>query len=227
VLDQLATLVLPLLPAAVDQPGVLVAVVLEVPDEPGGKPVVVVAVDDHGIVGADPLGREQLLQLLLREQVADRPGLQVLAPVQPAGALDVTGVVGAGVDVDLDDLDPGVAGVGGSPLGIDQHLGVRVFGSLEFGGGLGHLPLLSLKLTNWIHKLNNSEFPSLRAQARKGQLVIRPVEMSQAAQYAPAGPDQPATRPGRTRLFLVPLGIVVLLLAIPGGAYGFARNQLS
>ena len=51
--------------------------------------------------------------------------------------------------------------------------------------------------------------------------------MSQAAQYAPAGPDQPATRPGRTRLFLVPLGIVVLLLAIPGGAYGFARNQLS
>jgi len=51
--------------------------------------------------------------------------------------------------------------------------------------------------------------------------------MSQAAQYARAGPDQPATRPGRTRLFLVPLGIVVLLLAIPGGAYGFARNQLS
>jgi hypothetical protein len=51
--------------------------------------------------------------------------------------------------------------------------------------------------------------------------------MSQAARYAPAGPDQPATRPGRTRLFLVPLGVVVLLLAIPGGAYGFAQNQLS
>ena len=51
--------------------------------------------------------------------------------------------------------------------------------------------------------------------------------MSQAAHYAPAGPDQPATRPGRTRLFLVPLGIILLLLAIPGSAYGFAQNQLS
>jgi tetratricopeptide (TPR) repeat protein len=51
--------------------------------------------------------------------------------------------------------------------------------------------------------------------------------MSQAAPYAPAGPDQRATRPGRTRLILIPLGIVLLLLAIPGGAYGFAQNQLS
>jgi tetratricopeptide (TPR) repeat protein len=51
--------------------------------------------------------------------------------------------------------------------------------------------------------------------------------MSQAAPYAPAGPDQRTTRPGRTRLILIPLGIVLLLLAIPGGAYGFAQNQLS
>ena len=51
--------------------------------------------------------------------------------------------------------------------------------------------------------------------------------MSQAPQYAPAGPDQAAARPRRTRLLLVPLGIVLLLLAIPGAAYGFAQNQLS
>jgi len=51
--------------------------------------------------------------------------------------------------------------------------------------------------------------------------------MSQAAQYAPAGPDQPATRPRRTRLLLVPLGIVLLVVAIPGVTYGFAENQLS
>jgi tetratricopeptide (TPR) repeat protein len=51
--------------------------------------------------------------------------------------------------------------------------------------------------------------------------------MSQAAQYAPAGPDQPVKRPGKTRLFLVPVGIVVLLLAIPGGVYAFSQNQLS
>ncbi len=52
--------------------------------------------------------------------------------------------------------------------------------------------------------------------------------MSQASQYAPDGPDQPATRPRRTRrLLLVPLAIVLLLLAIPGVTYGFAENQLS
>jgi tetratricopeptide (TPR) repeat protein len=51
--------------------------------------------------------------------------------------------------------------------------------------------------------------------------------MSQAAQYAPAGPDQPATRRGRARLLLVPIGVVVLLLAIPGAAYAFSQNQLS
>src|SRR5438132_8696314 len=51
--------------------------------------------------------------------------------------------------------------------------------------------------------------------------------MSQAAQYTPAGPEQPVRRRGRTRLLLVPLGIVALLLAIPGGAYAFSQNQLS
>src|SRR6202165_5049918 len=69
--------------------------------------------------------------------------------------------------------------------------------------------------------------PSLAAQARKGQLVIRPVQMSQAAQYAPAGPDQPATRRSRARLFLLPIGVVLLAVAIPGATYGFAQNQLS
>jgi tetratricopeptide (TPR) repeat protein len=51
--------------------------------------------------------------------------------------------------------------------------------------------------------------------------------MSQAAQYAPDGPDQPVRKPGRTRLFLVPIGIVLILLAIPGGVYAFSKNQLS
>ena len=51
--------------------------------------------------------------------------------------------------------------------------------------------------------------------------------MSQAAPYAPAGPDQPPSRPRRTRLLLVPGGIVLLLIAIPGATYAFAENQLS
>ena len=57
--------------------------------------------------------------------------------------------------------------------------------------------------------------------------LFDPVEMSQAAQYAPAGPDQPAARPHRTRLLLVPVGIALLLVAIPCVTYAFANNQLS
>jgi tetratricopeptide (TPR) repeat protein len=53
--------------------------------------------------------------------------------------------------------------------------------------------------------------------------------MSQAAPYLRPEPEQPASGPRRprTRLLVVPLGIVLLLLAIPGGAYGFTKNQLS
>src|SRR5689334_25431857 len=63
-------------------------------------------------------------------------------------------VVGAGVDVDLDDLDLGVVEMVGHPLRIDEDLRVCVAGLRDLRGGLGHLFLL--KLTNWIHKLNNS-----------------------------------------------------------------------
>src|SRR6267378_7902668 len=88
------------------------------------------------------------------------------------------------------------------------------------------LPLL-LKLTNWIHKLNNFRALVYGRKLAQVNSLFEPVEMSQAAQYAPAGPDQPVKRPGKTRLFLVPVGIVLLLLAIPGGVYAFSQNQLS
>src|SRR2546421_12345870 len=51
--------------------------------------------------------------------------------------------------------------------------------------------------------------------------------MSQAAPYTPAGPEQPVRRRGRTRLLLAPLGVVVVLLAAPGGADAISQNQLS
>src|SRR2546430_8272582 len=72
-----------------------------------------------------------------------------------------------------------------------------------------------------------------RSQARRDrrkatdEALFEPVDMSQAAPYTPAGPEQPVRRRGRTRLMLVPLGIVALFLAIPGGAYAFSQNQLS
>src|SRR5205823_6029327 len=154
----------------------------------------------------------------------------------------MAGVVGGGVDVDFHDLDLGVADVIGHPLGVDQHFGTRIARLGDLGCRFGHGPL-SLKLTNWIHKLNNEASQSTGGQAQgssrstvEGRLdrrkasdeaLFEPAEMSQAVQYTPAGPEQPARRRGRTRLLLVPLGIVVLLLAIPGGAYAFSQNRLS
>jgi tetratricopeptide (TPR) repeat protein len=53
--------------------------------------------------------------------------------------------------------------------------------------------------------------------------------MSQAAPYAPAEPNQSGAGPQRTRtrLLFLPLAAIILLLAIPGGTYVFAANQLS
>jgi len=82
-------------------------------------------------------------------------------------------------------------------------------------------------LTNRIHKLNNLDPLVYERRLVNVNSLFEPVEMSQAAQYAPAGPDQPVKRRGKTRLFLVPVGIVILLLAIPGGVYAFSQNQLS
>ena len=49
--------------------------------------------------------------------------------------------------------------------------------------------------------------------------------MSQASVSVQPGPPQPA-RPRRTALLVVPV-VVLLLLAIPGGAFAYAENQLS
>lgn len=48
--------------------------------------------------------------------------------------------------------------------------------------------------------------------------------MSQASASVQAGPPEP-TRPRRTALFIGPV-VVLLLLAIPGGAFAYAQNQL-
>src|SRR5699024_11572171 len=100
---QRAGVELPLLAAAVDPLDVLVAVVLEVPVGVGGEPVVVAAVEHHGVVVADALGRQQRGELLPVEEVAAHRILQFGAPVQAHRARDVRGLVGGGVFVDLDE----------------------------------------------------------------------------------------------------------------------------
>src|ERR1700756_1794819 len=51
--------------------------------------------------------------------------------------------------------------------------------------------------------------------------------MLRQAQAAPAPRDRLFSRPSRTRLLLVPAGVVLLLLAIPTTIYAFSTHQLS
>ncbi|GAB3310300.1 hypothetical protein GCM10027451_20890 [Geodermatophilus aquaeductus] len=113
---------LPLLATAVEELDLVVAVELEVPVGVGGEPVVVAAVEDDGVVVADALGRQQLLELLLADEVAAQRVLQVELPVELDRALDVALVVGAGVLVDLDEDDAGLADVLLGPVGGDEHV---------------------------------------------------------------------------------------------------------
>src|ERR671927_43737 len=102
-----AVVELPLLAAAVDELDVLVAVELEVPVGVGGEPVVVAAVEDHGVVVGDAALGEQLLETLLVDEVAADRVLQVLLPVELDGTFEVAAVVGAGVLVHLDEDEAG------------------------------------------------------------------------------------------------------------------------
>ena len=118
---QLASVELPLLATAVQQPHVVVAVQLEVPVRVGREPVVVAAVEDDRVVVADaPLGQQRLELLLVDEVAADRI-LEILLPIQLDRAGDVAAVIGGGVFVHLDQDDSVVGGVVGNPVGVDEN----------------------------------------------------------------------------------------------------------
>ena len=51
--------------------------------------------------------------------------------------------------------------------------------------------------------------------------------MSQAFAHSVPGPELISPRPRRLRLLLVPLAIALLVIAIPGGLFGFAQSQLA
>ena len=78
---------LPLLAAAVEQLDLVVPVQLEVPVRVCGEPVVVAAVEDHGVVVADAPVGQQLRELLGVDEVALDVVLQIGLPVQLDGAV--------------------------------------------------------------------------------------------------------------------------------------------
>jgi len=85
-----------------------VAVQLAVPVQRRPRTIVLprTAIGELVVVG-DAARREQIGELLLVHEIATNLILQVLLPVEPDGACDVTAVVGGGVFVDLDEDDAG------------------------------------------------------------------------------------------------------------------------
>ena len=127
-----AALGLPLGPAAVHDPAVLVPEHGERPEGVARPPVRLVAVEHERRVGRDPEARAQPLELADADRVADVGVLEVRLPVDVDGAGDVAGRVEQDVLVGLD--DPDVLGVGevlGDPVGGDQDLGAGVLGHAE------------------------------------------------------------------------------------------------
>src|SRR3954465_12921228 len=79
----------PLLARAVEQPDVVVAVVLQVPVGVGGEPVVAIAVEHDLVIVGDPARAEQLAERLRSEEVALDLVLQLVLPVKADGAANV------------------------------------------------------------------------------------------------------------------------------------------
>src|SRR6202034_1321831 len=95
----------------------------EVPVGVRGEPVVVAAVEQHGVVVGDAaLGQQRLEAGLVDEVTADRI-LQVLLPVDLDRGRDMTLVVGAGVLVYLDDDDTRITDMGLRPVGVHEDVG--------------------------------------------------------------------------------------------------------
>ena len=106
----------PLLAAAVHNSDILVAVQLQLPERPGGKPVVVVAVQDNRGVVVDSRRAKQFFELVLRNHVAHDRVAQLRRPVPADGARHMTLIVGRRVDVDLGDANLGILEMVSDPV---------------------------------------------------------------------------------------------------------------
>ena len=110
----------PLGASAVHQLDVVVAVVLQLPEGPSGKPVVVVTVEnDRGVV-VDSRRTQQVLQFVLADQVPANRGLKLRLPVPTHRAGDVALVVGRRVYTHFHQPYVVIAAVRSHPISVHQ-----------------------------------------------------------------------------------------------------------
>src|SRR5260370_19998511 len=166
---QLAGLELPLLAPAVEELDVLVPVQPEVPVRVGGEPVVVAAVEDHGVVAGNAPPGQQGLEAGLVHEIAAHRVLQVSLPVDLDGIAYVTLVVSAGVLVYLDEHHARVAAVRLDPVGVHQDVGSAHMGTslLASAGASAWRPGQIRRMSRYISQPRQSPKTPFRNAATK------------------------------------------------------------
>ena len=99
-------------------------VYLQLPEGVGGEPVVVVAIQHYGRVGADARLSQELAHLLGGQDVARKLVVELGRPVPADGARDVALVISLRVNVNFDEPHARIAKVLGDPLGRHDRFGV-------------------------------------------------------------------------------------------------------
>src|SRR6185312_11627102 len=88
--------------ATIEQSGILVTIVLQDPERPGGKPVIIVTIENNGGIVADPSLSQKLFQVFLAQWCSHHLILQFFFPVETNGSSNVSLIVGIRINVDLD-----------------------------------------------------------------------------------------------------------------------------
>ncbi|BDZ38218.1 hypothetical protein GCM10025863_08320 [Microbacterium suwonense] len=104
----------------------------EDPEGVRGPPVVLVAVDDDGVIARDSLAAEKLCEARTIDVVAHDRVVQLGVPVHLHGTGDVPGLVEQHVLVGFHDHQARLAEIRGEPFSGDESSGCSVFG--EFVG---------------------------------------------------------------------------------------------
>ena len=118
---EFSTFLQPFGPSAIHDAYILVPVNLELPESPGGKPVVIVAVKNHLGAVADSRLTQKFFEIFLGGDVALVGVAQLGIPGPTNGPRDMAFIIGLGVHVDFDDSDIGIVLVLLDPLRRNQH----------------------------------------------------------------------------------------------------------
>jgi hypothetical protein len=79
-----------------------VTIVLQDPERPGGKPVIIVAIQDNGGIIADPRPPQKLFQVCFAQWCPHHLVLQFFLPVEANCPWNVPLIVGIRIDINLD-----------------------------------------------------------------------------------------------------------------------------